>query len=122
MLTSLYIVGTSRARARVAARKARFLEALAELDLGAGAVPQAAAAAGVARQTPYRWRAQDPAFARAWEALDERRLAERLVAYEAVDTERTAAQRRRLQALARKNFATWWRRFQRRRTGEEPLK
>jgi hypothetical protein len=111
-LTSLYLDRASRTRERVRARKARFLEALADLDLGAGAVPQAAAAAGVARQTPYRWRAQDPAFARAWAALDERRLAEHLVAYEAAYDARKAVQRRRLQALARENFATWWTRFQ----------
>jgi hypothetical protein len=44
-------------------RKKRFIDALTEQ----GTVYHAAQAAGVSRQTVYRWREEDPAFADLWE-------------------------------------------------------
>ncbi len=51
------------ARMTQATRKKRFLTALA----AGHSVMTAAEAAGVARQTVYRWRQEDETFARAWD-------------------------------------------------------
>lgn len=63
-----------------ATKKQAFLTALAQAPYGRHGVPVAASAAGVARQTPYRWRSTDPAFAAAWAEVDDRRLEVRLAA------------------------------------------
>ena len=48
-------------------KKEKFLQALAT----GGNVTFAAAAAGIARRTAYRWRDEDPDFATAWESAAE---------------------------------------------------
>lgn len=52
---------------RATTKKGRFLRLLAET----GNVTLAAEAAGVARQTPYKWRDKDSKFAEAWAAAEE---------------------------------------------------
>ncbi|MEI7772046.1 MAG: hypothetical protein WCI67_18780 [Chloroflexales bacterium] len=78
--------------------KRRFLAALEGLTEGKR-VRQAAQAAGVHRATPYRWRAQDSAFASAWAAIDDRQYAAFLVRYEAAQAARLAARARRYAEL-----------------------
>jgi hypothetical protein len=101
--------------AALATRKAAFLAALESAGvIDAYAVATAAAAVGVHRTTPYRWRARDPTFAAEWDALTRRRFARLAVEVEAERAARVEARERRNAELraqreeqARYNFGHW---------------
>lgn len=92
MRQNLRKVNTGRDRVKQA-----FLAALAQAPHGPHGAAQAAQAAGVHRCTPYRWRAEDAAFAAAWAAVDDQRLAAHLAAF---TRELAARQRQRRERLA----------------------
>lgn len=57
---------STRARERTASKRSRFLKALAD----GASQSAAAAAAGVSRRTPYKWRDTDAAFAEDWDEAE----------------------------------------------------
>jgi hypothetical protein len=60
--------GDAARAARTAKLKARFLEVYSEI----GAAKKAAKRIGICTSTPWQWRAEDPAFAAAWEEIRDR--------------------------------------------------
>jgi uncharacterized protein YdaU (DUF1376 family) len=73
--------------------KAAFLFALARPPRAGQPLPSVAhaAAAGVHRATPYRWRATDPDFAVRWVALEAQQLRDRIAANAIAERKRIAA-------------------------------
>jgi hypothetical protein len=80
-------------------QKRAFLSALALCPEGPYEVATAAAAVGVHRSTPYRWRATDRAFAAQWDRLVEQQYADFRKRYEADLVERRRLRERRLAEL-----------------------
>lgn len=99
MRQKLTKVDSENQRSAVRARQDAFLAALSAGPRGMHAITAAAQAAGVARTTPYRWRATDAAFAARWQAISDAQHAAFLAAYAEQRARRDLARRRRLAEL-----------------------